>query len=248
MLPAKPCSEDDVARALAVRRVSDRETAARRVASTRRASPRELRSRVRERAGCSRSAARGVRTTARRGRGRRASAGRASAPASGGSTSRSLPLSTGSLGGIGSSSRNSKISAQHGLRVADELLVLEDVHPLEVLAVGLEERVAAEPVLEHPVVAPRAAPPRGRDRDRDGVADDDDERGAREERLQEAGLEQVRRRLLEQHRPGEIPVRRPLLEQLQRVLLGDERRVLGQVRLRREAEPARPRRTRGRSG
>ena len=68
--------------------------------------------------------------------------------------------------------------AQHARRVADELLVGEDVHALELLAVGLEERVAAEPVLEHPVVAARPAPPRGRDRDGNRMADDDDERRA----------------------------------------------------------------------
>ena len=115
------------------------------------------------------------------------------------------PPSTGSLGGIGSSSRNSKIprSTPSGSRTS--CFVREDVHALEVLAVGREERVAAEPVLEHPVVAPSAAPFRGRNRDRNRMPDDDDERRAGEKRLQEAGLEQVRRRLLEQHRPRRDP-------------------------------------------
>ncbi len=136
--------------------------------------------------------------------------------------------------------------AQHAFRVADELLVGEDVHPLEVLAVGLEQGVAAEPVLEQAVVAARAAPFRRRHRDRDRVPDDHDERGARIERLQEARLEQVRRRLLEQHGPGEIPVRRPLLEDRPRALRRDERRGLREMRLGREAEPARAAVDRGR--
>ena len=78
-------------------------------------------------------------------------------------------------------------------RVTDELLVLEDVHTGEMLAVSLEERMAVEPVLEHPVEAPSAAPLRRRDRDRNRMAHYDDERGARIERLEEARLEQVGR-------------------------------------------------------
>ena len=128
--------------------------------------------------------------------------------------------------------------AQRAGRVVDELLVREDVHAFEALAVGLEQRMAAEPVLEHPVVAPRPAPPRGRDRDGDRVSQDHDERRAGIERLQEARLEEVRRRLLEQDGPVEIPVTRPVLVHRARVLRRDERRGLGQVRLGREAEPA----------
>ncbi len=118
------------------------------------------------RAGCSRSAACGARSGARRGRGTRASAGRASAPAIAGSTSRSLrPRRARS--GDRVEREELEDPAQHAGGVADELLVGEDVHPLELLAVGLEERVTAEPVLEHPVVA--AVPARSRGRIETGI-------------------------------------------------------------------------------
>src|SRR5262249_23700546 len=97
---------------------------------------------------------------------------------------------------------------------AGKLLVRKDGHAGGVRAVGCEQRVATEPVLEHPVVATGPAPPSGGDRDGNRVTDDDDERRAGEKSLQEARLEQVRRRLLEQDAAGGVPVRRPLLEQL----------------------------------
>src|SRR5262249_9947839 len=50
---------------------------------------------------------------------------------------------------------------QHACRVADELLVREDVHPVEVLSIRLEQCMTAEPVLEQPVVAAGAAAARG---------------------------------------------------------------------------------------
>ncbi len=190
---------------------------------------------ARGRAGCSRSGAPAARTTARRGRGRHAAAGRASSPATGGSTSRSPPSRPARSAGSGRA-RGRRSPPQRACRVGDELFIREDVNPAEVLTVGLEERVTAQPVLEQPVVPARAAPPRSRDRNRNRVPDDDDERGAREERLEEACLEQVRRRLLEQNGPREIPVARPLLPQRPRALLARERRLLRQVRLGREAE------------
>ena len=64
---------------------------------------------------------------------------------------------------------------EHARRIGDELLVLEDVYPLEVVAVRLEERVTAEPVLEQAVVAASATPPRGRERDWYRVPHDHDE-------------------------------------------------------------------------
>src|SRR5438874_8450387 len=57
---------------------------------------------------------------------------------------------------------------EHARRIADELLVLEDVHPLQMLAIGLEERVAAEPVLEQAVVGAGGPPSWGGQRGRSG--------------------------------------------------------------------------------
>src|SRR6478672_12400219 len=67
---------------------------------------------------------------------------------------------------------------------------------------------------------------------------DDDEPRSRKKRLQKTGFQEVWRRLLEQDRSREIPVRRPLLEEPPRLLLA--RLHLGEVRLRREAEASGP--------
>ena len=56
----------------------------------------------------------------------------------------------------------------------------------EPLAVGLEHRVAAEPVLDQSPVASCLPPLRRRERDGDRVPEHDDERRAREKLLQKA--------------------------------------------------------------
>src|SRR6185312_2197072 len=60
------------------------------------------------------------------------------------------------------------------------------------------------------------------------------------ERLQEAGHQQVRRALLHQHRPVEVPVWPPGGQQPLSGVRGDQRRVLGEVRSRGEGEVAGP--------
>ena len=66
-----------------------------------------------------------------------------------------------------------------------------------------------------------------------------DEPRTGEHRLEEPAADEVRRRLLDEHPPAHVPVRLPVGGEPRAVLVGDERRVLGEVGSRVEPEPPR---------
>ena len=76
-------------------------------------------------------------------------------------------------------------------------LVRESVDTWKPLSVFGEELVSREPVLEQPVIAAGAAPAGCLEGHRDRVPRDDDEAGGREERMEEAGANEVWRGYLE---------------------------------------------------
>ena len=130
--------------------------------------------------------------------------------------------------------------------VEHELLVAHHQQVLDVRSVLHQELVAAQPVLDqrrvgHPLPRPPGAPELARGaRHSDRMADQHDHARAGEERLQEPRPDQVGRRLLDQHRPRVVPVPAPLLEQPGAALVAHERRLLGQMGIGVEPEPARP--------
>ena len=133
--------------------------------------------------------------------------------------------------------RRPERGVEHAVGRSHQVLVAQDDQILEVRSVADQRLVAHEPVLDElGVRAPRPLPGRARDGDR--VAHHHDQPRSREDRLQEPAADQVRRRLLDEHRPRQVPVRAPVGGEARPALVADEGRLLGEVRAGIETEPA----------